>query len=83
MRDTTGKYQLFSGTSAAAPYAAGVVALLLQENPKLSIEAIKELLTLCATEDKFTGPVPNTAWGHGKLDVEAIGKMIKKAAPSR
>ena len=26
----------------------------------------------CSVQDNFTGPVPNTHWGHGKLDSYAV-----------
>jgi subtilisin family serine protease len=75
-RDTTGFYQPFSGTSAATPYAAGVVALLLEKNPKLNADDIKALLKTCSTQDTFTGNLPNPKWGYGKLDFEAVQRMI-------
>ena len=80
MRDTTLKYQLFNGTSAATPYVAGLVALAMQANPKLTFGEIKDMLRACTTDDKFTGPLPNTAWGYGKLDLDAATRLIKKAA---
>ncbi len=64
-----GKHMAWSGTSAAAPYVAGVVALLLQKNPTLDAAQIKNILIKTARRaDKFVGPVPNPEWGHGKLD---------------
>jgi len=66
-----GKHIAWSGTSAAAPYTAGVVALMLQKNPKLTQAKIKAILIKTAKHDKFTGGTPNTEWGYGKLDPEA------------
>lgn len=42
--DNTAKYGLNSGTSMAAPHAAGAVALLLSDNPDLKPNDIKSLL---------------------------------------
>ena len=75
--ETSGKYQSFNGTSAATPYTAGVVALLLERKPDLTLGEIKELLKQHAKSDKFTGNTPNRDWGHGKLNYEAVEAMVK------
>lgn len=57
------------GTSSAAPAVAGTIALYLQKNPNASWTGIKNRVTLCATQDIFTGTsLPNNIWGYGKLD---------------
>jgi minor extracellular serine protease Vpr len=67
-----GKHMAWSGTSAAAPYVAGVVALMLQKNPTLDAAQIKAILIKTAKrDDKFVGPVPNPEWGYGKLNPSA------------
>jgi hypothetical protein len=63
-------YQIFSGTSSAAPHVVGAAALLLQYDPSLTHEKIKMILLNSAKKDKFTGNVPNENWGWGKLDIE-------------
>ncbi|HWA98941.1 MAG TPA: S8 family serine peptidase [Pirellulales bacterium] len=78
LRDTSGQYDLFNGTSAATPYTAGIVALLMQKKPSITLGELKSLLQTCATQDRFTGPVPNDSWGNGKLDRAAVEKMISK-----
>jgi subtilisin family serine protease len=78
-RESSGRYRGFNGTSAATPYAAGVVALMLQKNPKLTLGQIRDLLKTCATSDEFTGTVPNVHWGYGKLDLAAVTRLIKQA----
>ena len=75
-RDTTGRYQLFNGTSAATPYTAGIIALLLQKKPKITLGEIKDLLRQCATTDSFTGGIPNVDWGYGKLDADAAHRLL-------
>lgn len=42
-------YTTFSGTSMAAPHAAGIIALMLEADPSLSPAEIKELLQQTAT----------------------------------
>ncbi|KXK04982.1 MAG: S8 family serine peptidase [Ignavibacteriaceae bacterium] len=68
---------IFSGTSSAAPHVVGAVCLLLQYEPTLNQSEIKEILFSSATQDKFTGEVPNSSWGWGKLNIEAALKMLK------
>jgi subtilisin family serine protease len=77
IRDTTDRYQLFDGTSAATPYVAGVVALLLRKDHNLTAERFRGLMQKYATRDDETGTCPNPSWGHGKLDLDAVKRMIK------
>jgi len=55
------------GTSVAAAGAAGVVAQLLQGNGALTPSAVLTQLQQRAVSDAYTGAVPNTRWGYGKL----------------
>ena len=67
-----GKHLAWAGTSASCPYTAGVVALMLEKNPKLTANQIKQILRDTADHDPdTTGAVPNGQWGYGKLDPEA------------
>lgn len=74
-------YGQFTGTSASSPMAAGIVALLLQADPTLSPENIKEILFETAITDAGTGIVPpagTNTWGHGKINAYgALRKLIK------
>jgi minor extracellular serine protease Vpr len=59
-------------TSMAAPLTAGAAALLLQVNPTLSPQQVKEILIKNTTVDNFTGIIPtggSNQWGWGKLNV--------------
>lgn len=76
MADTTGHYRLFNGTSAAAPYATGVIALMFQKKPTLTAGEVKRLLGRHATADARTGRVPNPQWGYGKLDYAAVINIL-------
>ncbi len=71
-RDSSGRYRLFNGTSAATPYVAGVIALMLQKNPDLTFGQVHELLHGKAVRDEHTGPTPNAEWGYGKLNKKAV-----------
>ncbi len=58
-----------SGTSMAAPTVAGVIALWLQANPRLSVKRVKEILASTATSDRFTnGPKHNQFGPNGKIN---------------
>jgi subtilisin family serine protease len=73
-----GAYQWFGGTSAAGPHVAGAVALMLQADPDLSNEEVKQVLRDTARKDEFTGNVPNIDWGYGKLNVSSAVERVNK-----
>ncbi|KPV62270.1 MAG: Subtilase family protein [Candidatus Bathyarchaeota archaeon BA1] len=61
----------FSGTSASAPFVAGVAALLLEANPTLTAEQVKSAILHRARVDAFVtkaGEPWNLVWGYGKVD---------------
>lgn len=64
--DTWDTYTNKSGTSMAAPHVAGCAALMLQANPLLSPQQVKEILQRTAED------LPGSGWtasrGHGFLD---------------
>jgi minor extracellular serine protease Vpr len=66
--DGYGLYGRASAVSAANPILTGIVALLLEMNPKLDAPAVKSILQRSARADAFTGAVPNPRWGYGKAD---------------
>lgn len=70
------QYMLSQGTSAAAPHVTGVVALLLGMKPDLDAAQIKTLLQNTTRRDGFTGAVPNTKWGYGKVDAYAAARAL-------
>ncbi|PSQ78778.1 MAG: hypothetical protein BRD35_00410, partial [Bacteroidetes bacterium QH_7_62_13] len=70
------------GTSMSAPVVAGSVALLLEEDPTLTSQEIKTLLTQTADTDGLTGTTPNTEWGYGRLNVLDAMTQLRNASGS-
>jgi subtilisin family serine protease len=71
-------FGVYEGTSMASPMVCGAVALLLQVNPKLTVDQVKSILQQTARKDDFTGATDNNTWGWGKLNVyDAIKKAIE------
>lgn len=60
---------LGNGTSFAAPYVAGAIALLRGEYPGLTTEAVVRAIKLSAVDVGVEGPDPAT--GYGRLDAAA------------
>ncbi|WP_411706371.1 S8 family serine peptidase [Edaphovirga cremea] len=79
-----GFHLAWQGTSASAPYTAGVIALILQKNPTLDAVQVKEILKKTAIRDDLTGATPNVYWGYGKLNPPAaIRETPAPAGPPR
>jgi len=77
----TDKYHLTQGTSISSPLVTGAVALLLDYNGSLTAASAKSLLTSNATSDTYTGSVPNSEWGYGKLNIfKSMAKAIASGA---
>jgi minor extracellular serine protease Vpr len=61
----------FIGTSASSPVAAGIVALMLEANPRLTPVQVHDIVAQTAIKDNFTGAIPaggNNNWGNGKIN---------------
>lgn len=67
-----GPYAAMQGTSMAAPYVTGALALLLEREPMLTWAEAKRRLIKSARQDGFTRGAWNPAWGYGKLDVQRL-----------
>ncbi len=69
---TADKFHIaWDGTSASSPFTAGVIALMLQKNPSLDAEQIRQILIKTAKKGGLIGAVPNPQWGYGMLDPAA------------
>jgi hypothetical protein len=63
------KHVIDTGTSAAAPFVAGLIAQMLQAAPSLSPQAARSILRATARHDRFTGKASWTpSFGAGKVD---------------
>ncbi|WP_230203246.1 S8 family serine peptidase [Parafrankia discariae] len=68
----TAPYITIQGTSMAAPFIAGLIALMLQREPKLTPEEIRHRFRVTSRRDQVTGPVWNPRFGLGKIDAAAL-----------
>ncbi|HWT00322.1 MAG TPA: S8 family serine peptidase, partial [Pyrinomonadaceae bacterium] len=74
----------WSGTSASAPFTAGVIALMLQKNQTLDNQQIKQILIRTALkDDKYVGAAPNPEWGYGKINPAAAIAAVPPARRDR
>ncbi|MFM7662098.1 MAG: S8 family peptidase, partial [Bacteroidota bacterium] len=67
-----------SGTSMASPMVAGIAALMLDANPYLSAQQVKEILMQTARQDNYTGSIPpegSNRWGAGKVNAYAAVQL--------
>ncbi|MCB1032660.1 MAG: S8 family peptidase [Acidobacteria bacterium] len=64
-----------SGTSMASPHVAGIVALMLEKDSRLSTEQIRKILIASASPPPGVDPFDN-AWGYGRVDAEAAVELV-------
>lgn len=72
----------FTGTSAAAPVAAGIAALVLSANPDLSKEEVIDIFKITSKKlGRYNydngGTGRNDHWGYGRLDAGAAVRLAK------
>ncbi|MFH1873756.1 MAG: S8 family serine peptidase [Pseudomonadota bacterium] len=74
---------LMAGSSMAAPFVSGTIALMFSANPALTHEDVERYLVESAYVDEKVGQTPNSVWGYGKLDVlKAVQAAVKGGASS-
>lgn len=64
----------FSGTSMATPCVTGIVSLILDANPNLSSQQVKNIIKTTARLDNYTGNIVapgDPKWGMGKINAYA------------
>lgn len=66
----TGRYGSLDGTSMAAPHIGGIVALVKQTNPSLTVDEIAQKILSSATEltDEVYTTSPNHGYGYGLVN---------------
>lgn len=63
VRTTTPGFDPFFGTSAAAPHAAAIAALIKSYNPALTVDQIRAVLTNSALDIEAPGMDRDSGWG--------------------
>ncbi|HWI65056.1 MAG TPA: S8 family serine peptidase, partial [Symbiobacteriaceae bacterium] len=72
---TADRYTVMSGTSMASPVVAGVAALLLEANPYLTVDEVKD--TLFSTAQDWGAPGKDIDYGWGRLNAyRAVQRVL-------
>ena len=68
-----------SGTSMSSPIITGIVALMLEANPNLNSNQIKNIIQQTARYDNYTtSNIPNNNWGWGKASaLNAVKRAVE------
>lgn len=64
------------GTSMSTPVVTGAIALMLQANPTLTAQDVREVLKRTSVKDEYVVQGNALQWGAGKLDVWAAVKDV-------
>lgn len=66
-----GNYDLSSGTSLAAAHVSGVIALMLERNPALAADEVRNILARTARQPERAGVKGDVDLGAGLVDAQA------------
>jgi subtilisin family serine protease len=78
------KFVRLSGTSMSSPFVTGVVALILQANPYLSVAQVKQIIGETARHDQYTEQHGTARFGNGKINAyAAVQKALEMAGIDR
>lgn len=73
----TYRFASLSGTSMSSPFVAGVVALMLQANPYLTVGQVRDIITETARNDAQTAAAGVNRFGYGKINAyQAVLKAL-------
>ncbi len=70
------RYAILQGTSMACPMAAGVAALVLEQNPNLTPAQLRDILTITAS----SAGAPDNSNGYGLIDAQAAVREAETAS---
>lgn len=73
-----GLYTGKSGTSMATPHVVGVIALMMEAMPNLTLERIKQVFDRTARHDN-NNPEDNNEMGFGKIDAWSACELVTTA----
>lgn len=71
-------YVAFSGTSMASPFAAGTAALILDANPDLSPDEVREIMTSTTEDWGLEGDDVDYGWGRLQVH-QAVAEALRRA----
>lgn len=85
-RDAEGVRYYYSyqmGTSMSAPFVAGTVALMLEANPDLTPQDVREIIASTSKTNGFMGTLPNNYYGNGFLNsLGCVAAAVERAGVS-
>jgi len=77
-----GEHFLQSGTSMAAPFVSGTIAMMFEHNPNFTQDDVRSIIIQSAYVDSSVPETPHDRWGYGKLDVMKAMEIAMTAEAS-